>query len=66
VKQDYAYPSFFLIQLDQENEFVFITYVPETIPVSRKMIFACTESTLKTLLGRFQFKEMIFASTKVT
>lgn len=49
---------------DASDGFIAITYVPDTAPVRKKMLFASTRLTLVRELGIERFRETIFATTK--
>lgn len=52
-----------LRRYDTAPKFIVATYVPDTAPVRRKMLFASTRLTLARELGSEHFREAIFVTT---
>ncbi|PPR08099.1 hypothetical protein CVT24_010560 [Panaeolus cyanescens] len=57
-------PAYVLVKLATSQEWLFISYVPETAKVRDKMLYASTRASFLKSLGSSQFTDTIFATSK--
>lgn len=55
-------PCYLLFHLSSPSGWLIITYIPETVKVSDKMVYAATKSRLKTELGNHTFVDEMHAN----
>ncbi len=58
-------PCYLLFNLSSPSGWLIITYIPETVKVSDKMVYAATKSRLKTELGNHKFVDEMHANEPV-
>jgi hypothetical protein len=58
-------PCYLLFHLSSPSGWLIITYIPETVKVSDKMVYAATKSRLKTELGNHTFVDEMHANEPV-
>ncbi|KAK6464060.1 Twinfilin A [Scheffersomyces coipomensis] len=64
VSNEYPQPSYILVPAGETDNFIFVSFIPDTAPIRQKMLYASTKNTLINALGSNKFsKNNTFAWT---
>lgn len=60
-----SHPCYAAFKLEQDTQWLLVTWVPDDRPVKQKMLVASTQATLIKQLGTANFTDQLFASDTV-
>ncbi|EGW33114.1 uncharacterized protein SPAPADRAFT_60426 [Spathaspora passalidarum NRRL Y-27907] len=64
ISKEFPHPSYIIIS--NEEDYVFISFIPDVAPIKQKMLYASTKNTLVSSLGSYNFpKNRTFAWTEL-